>query len=236
MGATIRRIEPKAGKARCSVQLRGDQIHDRTLTMLSEIKCDWALTINGPFTDESVKRLFRLRNLNVLSLMSCAVTDDGLDSLKELKRLESLSLIHTKVSGRGFKHLGSLPNLESLSIIGGVIRGSAEFTDEGMAQLSGMPKLRLRTTHKRFGKYPTFAMLGLSLDESREAPLKYASRHNLTWGQGYLGPAPASSAGVAYAVGGLPSLWLIGPEGKLLARDSRGDEIDAVLTDAMSNK
>ena len=90
---------------------------------------------------------------------------------------------------------------------------------------------RLRTTYNTFGHDPSFAMLGLSLDESRDAPLRYTSEHNLPWGQGYLGPAPASSAGVAYAVGGLPSIWLIGPDGKLLAKDLRGEEVDAVLTE-----
>jgi len=59
----------------------------------------------GKTTDEGLKELKELTNLQTLSLADTKVTDKGLKELKELKNLTELNLSLTPVTDAGLKEL-----------------------------------------------------------------------------------------------------------------------------------
>ncbi len=78
-------------------------------------------------------------------------------------------------------------------------------------------------------------MVGLSVDDATDAPKKYAQDNNVKWLQGFLGQGTNGQVVMnLYGVRGIPSIWLIGPDGKILAKDLRGEVIKTTVA-AMIN-
>jgi thiol-disulfide isomerase/thioredoxin len=92
----------------------------------------------------------------------------------------------------------------------------------------------LKATYETFGKDGRLVMVGLSLDEKPEAPKKYAEKNGLGWVQGFLGEWSTSKVPDTYGVTGIPSIWLIGPDGKVIAKDLRGERIKSEVEKALS--
>ncbi len=91
----------------------------------------------------------------------------------------------------------------------------------------------LMKTHKDFaGKH--FEILGLSLDRTIEAPKKYIEQHSLKWVHGYLGDWSQNKVTDKYGINGIPSIWLLSPEGKVIKTGLRGPniylEVEKVVT------
>lgn len=84
---------------------------------------------------------------------------------------------------------------------------------------------------KRFGDREDFVMVGLSLDSEAAAPAKYVAENQLGWLHGLLGPDSALTE--AYGVQGIPSIWLIGPDGRVLAKNLRGSGIATAVEAAL---
>ncbi len=76
-------------------------------------------------------------------------------------------------------------------------------------------------------------MVGLSLDEKPEEPRKYASDNDMHWPQRFLGEWSKSDVPEHYGVRGIPSIWLIGPDGKVVAKDLRGKQIKETVAKAL---
>jgi len=93
----------------------------------------------------------------------------------------------------------------------------------------------LKATYAAHGKDPRFAMLGLSLDPAPAAPKAYAKEHDLPWTQGFLGDWSRTDVPASYGVEGIPSIWLIGPDGRVVARDLRGERIQKAVAEALAN-
>jgi len=94
----------------------------------------------------------------------------------------------------------------------------------------------LKSTFDAFGKDERFAMISLSLDNTSEAPKKFADDHGLAWTQGFLSRSSwQSSDSVAqkYGVLGIPSIFLIGPDGKVMASNLRGERIKTAVAAAL---
>ena len=89
----------------------------------------------------------------------------------------------------------------------------------------------LKATYDAFGKNGAFVMIGLSLDEKSSAPQEYARKNEIRWIQGFVGTE--ATVPRAYGVEGIPSIFLIGPDGRIVARDLRGDEIKAAVEKAL---
>lgn len=92
----------------------------------------------------------------------------------------------------------------------------------------------LKATYEAFGKNGHFVMLGLSLDETISAPQDFARKNDIKWNQAFLGNWSAATVAKLYGVLGIPSIWLIGPDGKITARDLRGDGIQATVGKALT--
>jgi len=86
----------------------------------------------------------------------------------------------------------------------------------------------LEKIYKEFGG-DQFEIIGLSLDEKPEAPNKFLKKRPSAYLQGYLGAWNDSETPRDFGVKTIPSIWLIGPDGRVIARDLGGEKIrDAV--------
>jgi hypothetical protein len=95
----------------------------------------------------------------------------------------------------------------------------------------------LKATHDAFGQDPRFVMIGLNQDIDPDYARRYAARHGIDWEQRHLGslyePNPIrASLGVVFA----PQILLIGPDGRLIAKDLHGDAIKQAVAEALKPK
>jgi RNA polymerase sigma factor (sigma-70 family) len=89
----------------------------------------------------------------------------------------------------------------------------------------------LKTVHDSFATDPRFAMVSLSLDES-PADLKTLVRsQRIPWSQALIGPDSPIAA--AYAATAIPATFLIGPDGRILAKDLRGGKVKTTVAEAL---
>ena len=86
-------------------------------------------------TDDDLRHVSGLTNLQDLGLDNTQITDDGLRHLSGLTKLERLDLAFGQITDDGLKHLSGLTNLERLDLFG------TQITDDGLRHLSGLTKL-----------------------------------------------------------------------------------------------
>ena len=67
----------------------------------------------------------------------------------------------------------------------------------------------------------------------KEAPRKFVAEKGLPWKQGFLGDWVEGGVQDAYHVEAIPEIFLIGPDGKLIAKGLRGDAIGAAVEQAL---
>jgi RNA polymerase sigma factor (sigma-70 family) len=94
----------------------------------------------------------------------------------------------------------------------------------------------LKETFDAFGQDERFAMVGLSLDKSKDAPRSYAEKNGLRWTQGFLGDWAKTKVPEDYGVSGIPAIWLIGPDGRIVAKDLRGTGIKKAVARALGKE
>ncbi len=92
----------------------------------------------------------------------------------------------------------------------------------------------LKSAHKTFEDDERFVMIGLSLDGRAETAAKFAKTNAMEWTQGFLGDWSKTSVPSQYSVEGIPAAILIGPDGKILARDLRGPQIKVAVAKALN--
>jgi thiol-disulfide isomerase/thioredoxin len=89
----------------------------------------------------------------------------------------------------------------------------------------------LQAVHDAFATDPRFAMLALSLDEN-PAILKHRLGFQQVPGpQALIGPD--SPIADAYDAAAIPAIFLIGPDGKILAKDLRGETVKTAVAEAL---
>jgi hypothetical protein len=93
----------------------------------------------------------------------------------------------------------------------------------------------LKATYKAFGASDHFAMVSLSLDDNPAAPIDFTRKNDIKWTQGFLGKWSDSKVAPMYGVEGIPAIFLIGPDGKIVARDLRGEAIKEEVGNALRN-
>jgi peroxiredoxin len=91
----------------------------------------------------------------------------------------------------------------------------------------------LKAVFEQYGKREDFVMIGLSLDQDKEKPIAYAKEKGTQWIDGFLGDWGKDEVTKKYGVRGIPSIWLIGPDGKVVAKGLRGDGIMEAVKKAM---
>ena len=91
----------------------------------------------------------------------------------------------------------------------------------------------LKAAWDAFKNDPHFAMVSLSLDPEASAPRKFAAKNDIGWTQGFLGDWSKSDVPERFGVEGIPAIFLIGPDGKIIARDLRGAAIKTAVANAL---
>ncbi|MDR1011981.1 MAG: TlpA family protein disulfide reductase [Opitutaceae bacterium] len=82
-----------------------------------------------------------------------------------------------------------------------------------------------------YGKYHDkgFEVIGISLDREKDALLKYTEKNKMPWPQYYDAANPDASLADKYGIEAIPSTFLIGKDGKIVATDLRGDDLEKQL-------
>jgi hypothetical protein len=95
----------------------------------------------------------------------------------------------------------------------------------------------LKATYDAFGRDPRFVMIGLNADETTGPVRRYAAHHGLGWEQRFIGstydPNPFEAA---FGVWFPPAVFLIGPDGRILAKDLEGEAIQQAVAKALSRE
>ena len=96
-----------------------------------------------------------------------------------------------------------------------------------------MPQL-IATYDKYHGK--GFEILGISLDDNREAFDKITSSKKMTWRHHFDGKGWKNEIAQLYGVNSIPATYLIGPDGKIAAVGLRGDALEKHLSKLLTKK
>lgn len=90
--------------------------------------------------------------------------------------------------------------------------------------------------HETFGKREDFVMISISLDRDENALKKFAGERKMTWHHVFGEKGSADATAEKYGVYAIPALFLIDREGKIIATDLRGAEIQKKVTEAFDAK
>lgn len=90
---------------------------------------------------------------------------------------------------------------------------------------------------RTFNKYKdrNFTVLGVSLDEDRKKWLAAIKKDELTWAQVSDLKGWENDVARKYRITAIPRNLLLGPDGKIIARDLRGDDLDDKLEQVLRN-
>jgi len=94
----------------------------------------------------------------------------------------------------------------------------------------------LKATYDVFGKDKRFVLVSLSLDTTEAEPRKFVTAKGIRWTQSFLDDQLKSSVERAYGFSAVPQVLLVGPDGKLIAKDLRGPHIQEVVAAALGAK
>jgi peroxiredoxin len=93
----------------------------------------------------------------------------------------------------------------------------------------------LKATYDTFGKDARLVMISLSLDPDRASPEKFVKDNGIGWTQVFLGEWSKDLITLSYGVFAIPKIFLIGPDGKVLAADLRGPKIKEAVAAALAH-
>jgi len=95
--------------------------------------------------------------------------------------------------------------------------------------LAEMPNLQ--TIQDQYASDPRFVVIGLSLDEEPSRAASAVKALKLSWRQGIVEPDAPTIA--SYGASAIPATFLIGPDGRILARDLRGQKTRTAVVEAL---
>lgn len=86
----------------------------------------------------------------------------------------------------------------------------------------------VRKAYEKFGA-DGFVVISISFDSDAETARRFARRNRMTWPQVWVAGADRSPLAKLYNVAGIPATFLVGPDGKVVARDLRGQRLIATV-------
>ena len=75
-----------------------------------------------------------------------------------------------------------------------------------------------------------FEVVGVSMDHDQTAMLAFLKKHGIPWPQEYDGKAWDSSVAVKYGVKGIPEMWLLDRNGRVVGTGVHGSQLEAKLS------
>jgi len=91
----------------------------------------------------------------------------------------------------------------------------------------------LAALHAEFADDPRLAIVSLSLDTSIDPVRRLVQQRQLPWVQGHLGDWSETDVPSQYGVSYLPAVYLVGPQGEILAQKIGGPEIRKRVEEAL---
>jgi len=88
----------------------------------------------------------------------------------------------------------------------------------------------LLRVYDQYAAKGTLVVIGISLDQDSQTVQKFVHDRKLPWPQIVLGPAETNSVAKAYNVSGVPATFLIGPDGKIIAKGVTGEALRAAIS------
>jgi len=80
----------------------------------------------------------------------------------------------------------------------------------------------LLAIHEAYGGRDDFVMIGVSLDRNESDLRRFIDKHRMNWHQVFGDKGGANAAADAFGVVGIPAVFLIAPDGKIVATDLHG--------------
>jgi peroxiredoxin len=81
-----------------------------------------------------------------------------------------------------------------------------------------------------------FEILGISLDQDAGAMKQFLANNKMTWPQYFDGQGWQNKLAGHYGVNSIPATWLLDAQGKIIARDLRGEDLDKAVAAALGKK
>ncbi|MFI5336361.1 MAG: TlpA family protein disulfide reductase [Opitutales bacterium] len=78
-----------------------------------------------------------------------------------------------------------------------------------------------------------FEIIGVSLDKSKDTLTAFLKERGMTWGQYFDGLGWDNKVAQAFGINSIPATFLLGRDGKIVAKDLRGDDLDKKLTELL---
>jgi protocatechuate 3,4-dioxygenase beta subunit len=95
----------------------------------------------------------------------------------------------------------------------------------------------LKATFHTFGRDPRFVMIGLIADETPGPVRRYCARYGLSWEQRYIGSTyDPNRYEAAFGVWFPPKAFLIGPDGRIVAKDLEGEAIRRAVARVLASR
>ncbi len=77
-------------------------------------------------------------------------------------------------------------------------------------------------TYKKFHD-KGFEIVGISLDQSKEKLLAFTKENGMVWPQYFDGKGWENEISSKYGIDGIPAMWLVGKDGKVVSTNARED-------------
>ena len=95
---------------------------------------------------------------------------------------------------------------------------------------------QLKETFEKFAKDDKLAMIGVALDDDLDAAKKLVAKQGLPWVQVSVDGSIEGAVTRAYRAQSIPAIYLIGPDGKIIAKDLRGRQILQVVSKVLEKR
>ncbi|MCK5113183.1 MAG: redoxin domain-containing protein [Phycisphaerae bacterium] len=89
--------------------------------------------------------------------------------------------------------------------------------------------------HDKYAKNADVMIIGISLDKDEAAMKKYIKDAKIPWAITYTGKGWGDPTVKKYGIDGIPSVWIIGKDGKVVSTDAAGNE-DKIVAKLLAEK
>jgi len=89
-----------------------------------------------------------------------------------------------------------------------------------------------------YGKYKEkgFEVVGISLDEDKAAVEKFVEENKMPWSQYFDGKGWENELAQHFGISGIPATFLVGKDGKIVAANLHGEELEAAIEKALGGE
>ena len=94
---------------------------------------------------------------------------------------------------------------------------------------------KLKAVYEEFHRDDRFVMISLSLDKEVDTVRDFIKKHEVKWKQGFLGAWSNATLRADYGVTGIPALFLIGPDGKLIVTEPPAKILEQAIKKALES-